>query len=249
MNNNSTQTIVDPKAKTKSKIRALLSKTTENGATKEEMESALNKANQLMLENFIEEHEIGSGELKRKCVSKTIPFFVSSYDLCIGKLCNSLTKLFDCNYYWVKSKKELTFFGYEEDVEMCIYFYELICRSTLKAKDMYKYDIDYLHEKQKGKHGKTMMASFIKGFIWGVCRKMNNMYADRVKNIHQKYGLVVLKSEDVKTQFDSLFTVKSEKAKKYFIEQMAYSQGLETGENFDLVQGINGDEFVTEKLN
>jgi hypothetical protein len=62
------------KDKIYAKINALLSKTIDNGATKFEMESALLKANQLMLENFITENDLKDKSKVDSCVLIEVKF-------------------------------------------------------------------------------------------------------------------------------------------------------------------------------
>lgn len=65
----------------KLKIKALLSKTTENGATEAEALSALKKAQSLMLEYFISEHDLVDPYISEKCIFKEVDIIQSAYDM------------------------------------------------------------------------------------------------------------------------------------------------------------------------
>jgi len=68
-------------SKVRNKIIALLSKTTNNGCTKEEMESALIMANKLMLENFISENDLKSKILEEQLILLKVDLVPIKYDL------------------------------------------------------------------------------------------------------------------------------------------------------------------------
>lgn len=223
--------------KIKVKIKALLAKTTDNGASKQEMESALAKAKQLMLDFFISEHDLKDPYISEKCVLKEVPLIKSGYEL--GMFYNSLTRLFDCYYYY--NSKRIAFFGFDEDVELCAYFYTFIIKSCLLEKDLYMKSEDYKFLK-KHYHGRSLSASFIKGFMKGVCDKMEKLYNDRKTELSaEKYGLVVVKKkEKVKNQFNELnLKIKTKQVKQAIVEKQAYNQGNKIGKNLSLTQGIN----------
>lgn len=254
--------------KIKRRISALLDKTVDNGATKEEMNSALEKANALMLEFFISENDLKRDQNKDiivKCVSKTVDLIKTHYDLSMFHY--NLGVLFDCKSftrtYYVKSnlkKKKtitgqtVTFFGYETDVELACYFLQMIERSCIKEKDRFLQSFDYMCLKKQTKaHGKTLVSSFITGFVFEVSSKLDYLYSDRVRNIPQSYGLMVIdKKKNVEKQYEEFqldFKMGKARNKNYQIgDEKAYEKGLERGKNFELVQGIGEDDDEEEIL-
>jgi hypothetical protein len=229
-------------AKIKSKIKALLEKTVDNGATEAEMLASLAKANELMAEHFITLHDVNEAFVAEKCISKSTPMVRSRYDftLYIGQL----GKSFDCESWWNTGSKTVTFFGYEQDVDMCIYFYRLIARATFTAKDEYI----------KSAECRTLLAgldcsikslssSFIKGFLFSVTKKLQELYAQKQSNIPQSYGLIVVAKEDaVKEQYNALdMKVRQVKSNFQVADMMSATAGMEAGEQFQLTQGLNGD--------
>lgn len=218
------------------RIKALTAKTVENGATKAEMESALQKANQLALEFFISEHDLKDVEVIEKCVLKSFPITASRYDLAL--FYSDLAALFDCEYYY--NSQTITFFGYSQDVELCGYFYALISRACLSEKDK------YLKAKEnqwlKGMyHPKTIAVSFIKGFLIEVSLKMIAMYIERESSIPASYDLMVLdKKAKIKKEYEELnVNVKKVKMKDLNVAKEAFENGREEGEKFKLSQGID----------
>lgn len=231
--------------KIKKKIKALLSKTTDNGATREEMESSLKKANELMLEFFITEHDLKDVEIIKKCIKKEVPLIKSGYDLSL--FYPFLAKLFDCEYFY--NSRRIVFFGFEQDTEMCDYFYNLIVKACLNETKEYKKtaEYDYL---TKFRHGKSLIASFIKGYLLEVSEKMETMYKDRKSNIPESYGLMVIEKENqVNEQFKALnIKIKSTSTNVSNINSMAFESGCEKGSQFEITQGLEASENTTKEI-
>ncbi|CAA0144784.1 conserved hypothetical protein [Tenacibaculum maritimum] len=201
------------------------------------MASALLKANKLMMEFFISEHDLKDPYISEKCILKEVPLIKSGYDL--TGFYNSLTRLFDCHYYY--NSKRIAFFGFEEDTELCAYFYSFIVKSCLKEKVKYMKSEDCAYLK-KLSHGRTLSASFIKGFMKGVCLKMNRMYNDRKTELSsEKYGLMVIeKKSKVENQFKDLnMKINTISTKQIIAEESVFNQGSKVGRNINLIQGVN----------
>ncbi|MBB1194839.1 DUF2786 domain-containing protein [Flavobacterium sp. SOK18b] len=221
--------------KIKDKIKALLSKTTDNGATKEEMESALRKANQLMTNFFISEHDLQDSAIINKCVSEQFELTKSGFDLSLFYA--DLANLFDCEHYY--NSKRITFFGHEQDVSLCGYFYNLISKTCLKEKDVYLRTEKYIQLK-KHYHGRTLSSSFIKGFLIEVVCNIKELYKEKEKNIPEAYGLIVVeKKQNIKSEFKNLdLKIHHQKQNPLKGERQAFEDGLEKGKEISLVQGI-----------
>ena len=222
-----------------SRIKALTSKTVENGATQAEMESALRKANQLAVEFMISEHELKDVEVIEKCVLKSFPLVKTGYDMSL--FYGTLGLLFDCEHYY--NNKTITFFGYSQDVELCGYFYQVIVKAALNEKDKYlkREENKYLRVLY---HGKTISASFIRGFLIEVCRTINEMYEERESNLPQSFSLMVIdKKERVRKEYEELnLKVRIKKDKATVAAEQAFYDGRTEGENFKLTQGLEGKE-------
>lgn len=227
---------MDKKEAIKRKVKALLEKTTENGASESEAISALQKAKELMLEHFISEHELNDPYANEKCISVSTPLFKTGYD--VTNLYPALCLLFDCEHFW--DSKNLTFFGYEEDVQLCIYFYNFILKACFSEKEKYVRSIEYQKLKQRY-HGRTLVSSFIKGFIAALCIKMHGMYNERKSSVSECVGLAIIeKNKKVKQQYDEMnFRPRIVGAKQIEAESVAFSIGYNKGKDTALTQGIN----------
>ncbi|HCD9235888.1 TPA: DUF2786 domain-containing protein [Elizabethkingia anophelis] len=227
---------MNPREKNIARVKALLEKNVENGATEAEALSALTKANELMKEWYISENDIKDPYLGEKCILKKFPLIQSGYNYRL--FYNDLTRLFDCEYFY--TSKIIAFFGFEEDVELCAYFYNLIIKSCLKEKDNYLASPGGIVAK-KYHHGRTLAASFIKGFMLRIATKMKDLYKNKVSNLPQQTGLMVIKKEQkVKEQFEILdFKIFMQSSKELVFEEIGFNAGLDRGEEFHLTQGIN----------
>ncbi|MFV0536789.1 MAG: DUF2786 domain-containing protein [Dysgonomonas sp.] len=226
---------MEKREKIKLKIKALLAKTTENGASEQEAISALRKAQELMLENFISEHEIKDPYLAEKCIFKKIDKIQSNYNLTVFLGC--LSDLFDCEHYF--SQKTVTFFGFEEDTELCAYFYSFIIKACFAEKDKYLKSDEYKRMKTFYS-GRTLAASFIRGFLVAISRKMQEMYKARKQQVSHEVGLMVVdKINKVQEQFKQQNIKLRNVTSSGNYEAAAYHSGAQKGNEVSLTQGIN----------
>jgi len=237
---------MEKREKIKEKIKALLSKTTDNGASLAEMEPALSKATELMIAFFISEKDLETAEAEQKCISETIPLVETGYDLSLFYA--DLAQLFDCEHFYTKSK--ITFFGYKEDVGLAVYFYQYIARLCLKEKDIFTKTERYKHLNTYI-HGKTLAASFIQGFLLSVVRKIQELYIAREKEVSDQCNSLVLvtKKDQVKKQFRELnITLKISNPKVIRAEKAAFDQGITEGEKVQLTQGLRQEKKEKDTL-
>ncbi|MGM7552601.1 DUF2786 domain-containing protein [Myroides odoratimimus] len=231
----------DQKLKVKAKIRALLNKTVENGASEQEAMLALKKANELMLENFICEHDL-EGVAPEKIIEVREPIVVTSYDF--TWFYGDLARLFDCECFWTSGRKgDIVFFGFESDAKLAMYFYRLVMKAAFNSIEEYKKSFEYIHSKAfYGKHGKTLVSSFVKGFTIRLGQRLIEMYEQRKASIPYGMGLMVIqKDEQVKTEFNRQNpNLKSHKVNLDNLEFTAFEAGKIDGDKVDLVQPLNG---------
>ena len=226
----------DVKEKIKRKIKALLAKTTENGATESEAINALKKAQILMLEYVISEQELKDPYSTEKCVLKEVNLIKSGYNLTLFYA--SLSNLFDCEHFYTRRK--ITFFGFEEDTELCAYFYNHIIKVCLSEKAMYLKSEEYRYASQYY-HGKTLASSFIKGFLVSICRKMHDMYECRKGEVSNEVGLMIIqKNQKVQQQYEDMnLNIRHVKNRDLEYESEAFRSGLKKGSKISLTQGIS----------
>lgn len=225
--------------KVKGKIRALLNKTVENGASEQEAMLALKKANELMLENFISEHDL-EGVEPEKIIEVREPIVVASYDFTL--FYGSLARLFDCENFWTTGRKgDIVFFGFESDAKLAMYFYRLVMKAAFNSIEEYKKSFEFTHAKAfYGMHGKTLVSSFVKGFTIRLAERLREMYQQRKASVPYGMGLMVIeKDEQVEAEFNKQHPkVKGHKVNLDNLSREAFRAGVEDGEKLDLVQPL-----------
>ena len=234
---------MDSRDKIKAKVKALLSKTTENGASESEAISAINKAQKLMKQYYITSHDLKDPFIGEKCILKSIPKHQSGYNF--DYFYNELSRLFDCEYYY--TSKKIFFFGFDQDVELSCYFYNLIIKSSAYEINRYKKSGDYKYLTQFH-HGRTLVSSFLKGFLIGIARQMHKMYLNRKSTIPEGLGLVVIEKEErVQKAFQNLgLNIKLDKSTLKY-ESIAFNSGKQKGNEFQISQGLNSHKKSTIK--
>lgn len=221
----------------KRKIAALLEKRVENGATKEEEEAALRKAAELMAEYMIDEKDLQDKqgafvekETKRRNAKATIP------------LAPALERLFCVQSYFVRADGEQWFFGRENDVDLAIYFYNIISdameRETraFRKTEAYKDATDFLYTRH------TVERDFQNGFLMGVYGQVEKLVNENSERTRRATGtdLVVVRGAEVKNAFnkknDDCRTVKTRKIKDACREITKI--GISIGEKQNLRRGV-----------
>ena len=231
------------KEKLRKKINALLEKTTDNGATKEEAFLALQKAEELMNANKLSREEIE----EEPCVllstdrprQRFKEIFITAY----------LKDLFFTETYYSKSK--VYFFGFKEDVDLCIYFYHFIIDSCFNDLWAYKKTSAYKQRKNNGEHAKSINYSYIKGYLMAVCKKIEKLYQDRQ---HERAGTGLMIIEQKRAKVDKEFANMNINLRnvsdKIRATSTAWNDGKAKGNQLNIRQGVNNaKQDMQKKLN
>ena len=231
------------KEKLRKKISALLEKTTDNGATKEEAFLALQKAEELMNNNKLTREEIE----EEPCVllstdrpkQRFKEVFITAY----------LKDLFFTETYYTKTN--VYFFGFKEDVDLCIYFYHFIIDSCFNDLLEYKKTSAYKLRKHYGEHAKSINYSYIKGYLMAVCHKIEKLYQDRQKQ-RAGTGLMVVEQKKAKVdkEFANLGLSLRSVQDKIGATSTAWNDGKAKGNELNIRQGVNtAKRDLQKKLN
>lgn len=223
------------KDKIKLKIQALLAKTETNGASEAEALNALKKAQELMKQYFITENELTDPFLGEECILEKVEMPKTGYKMTLG--ISELGKLFDCESYYV-SKSYVAFYGFSTDVNLCTYFYKLITKACINEVEKYKESEEYSMEKAYGIHGKTLVASFIKGFLIRVARKVADLYKDKQSNIPTSQGLIVVEKEKRVTKAFANLGMKLTTTRDKVNVNNSFRNGYDKGNSFEITQGV-----------
>ena len=220
------------KEKLRKKIKALLEKTTENGATKEEAMLALQKAEQLMQLNELTKEEIQD----EVCVLKSTDRAKTKYREVF--ITGYLSKLFFTQTYY--SKNQIHFFGFEEDVELCIYFYHFIIDSCLNDLEAYKNSTECYVMKKAGENGHKINSNFVKGYLIAVAKKIQSLYLKRQQQKGGE-GIVVVEQKENKVAkaFSELNLNLRSVREKQKVTSESFNSGKSKGSELNIRQGVN----------
>ena len=231
-------------ANIKHKIRALLSKTVNNGATEAEAMSALSKAQELMKLHYLEENDLY--DVDEIIVSK-LP-----YNSLMTYVLYNLGRLFNCKT-WFVTKEYMYFYGYETDTNLASYFYDFILKALNNSYVQYTKSLEYndlvLIEKLSKR---TIKNNFSKGFLNGIYLKISKIYEQRNEEFtnsqegSQNYSLMIITGQKLQNiyhkflvDFPHLTIVSKTDNTKIPGDIDSYKQGLLHADDVDLTMPLN----------
>jgi hypothetical protein len=197
------------------RIKALLSKTTDNGCTEAEAMSAAEKARELMDRYNIDRGEVGMEEEGVYAAKSPLSKFKS---LCIRELLASRIASFcDCRAWFTRGGVgTLTFFGLRSDADFAVWLSENLDQFVQRAA------IEYMARQPRAKRGPDLLDALAdihpldarelwereKGFVLGAVGRIN----ERLRELEQLRrtgagtgrSLVVVKSAMVEREFIKL---------------------------------------------
>lgn len=213
----------------KEKIKKLLSLAT--SPNENEAKAALLKAKELMAKHKLSEDDFGD-EKKQDLVHLTcedVKWTTDSGDLWMATLCKTISEEHMCIAAWstVRGRRThtLVITGLKEDAEIC--------------KDVIEYAVGFvlgqikiLTRRSTSGNTKSIRASYGEGFTLGL-----KMAYEEQRDEHPEWGLVVVKSDEVKDYENNLGT-KSVKTKKSSFDPLAFAQGQLDGQEFKSKKAI-----------
>lgn len=229
------------------RIKALLEKNEDNGATIEEAKSAMDKANQLMKEYYLTINDISDLDDDPIVTEETSIIKIKELT---SQLYPIICKLFDLRHFY--TNKKLTFVGYQTDVKLGIYLYIKIMGCLKGSISLYTKSIEYRHLKwHYGFHGSQLRKSFVEGFIEAIGAKVYDLFYERERRFKEndQSGLMIIKKDKVDLKFKS-FNARVHKLKDYdAIVPEAFKDGVIVGKTVNLQNDLHGDEYATGTLN
>jgi hypothetical protein len=177
------------------KIKALLSKTTENGCTEEEELSALAKARA-----WIDTHEISDDELQLSREEKAILHDESEADVrdthkIKWMLCRAVGRYCNVQIYRDRSKAGLTFVGFKSDIDFATWLLDHLADFVHDA--LFEFLLDCLAP--EGKQRKEEIRGFVIGCAGRINARLIKM-CDQSKTERTTNGkeLVIIKDQAIK---------------------------------------------------
>lgn len=218
------------------KVKALLNKTEENGATKEEAILALQKATELMTKYMID-----SGQLKETDQLSSVEVHVPRYKIHFHTIGNALAYLFDSQCIITNKSHNrvhsLMFFGEPQDIELCKWFFLYLDSCLLRDTIEYR--------RTRATH--TLTQAFQQGWVNEVKRRIKSLKDQQERDFHSSGKELVLYNKQalIKIEANKRFNLKdiSLKPRNYDNEQ-AYGDGVVAGNKVELRRVINGSNTV-----
>ena len=237
------------------KLRALLAKTVENGATEHEAMAAAEKASELM-----EEYDLSYADIEQvrdeRYGARTRPFGGGTSRRRThheaSQTHNAIAAFCDCRAWY--SGIEMTFFGTVHDTETAHAMADMI-RLTMDQEFA-----GYLNSRQReqGVHGRTLRASFMMGMAHRISTRLRAMKHERDKRADTTAAatgradaagrslVVVAKSEIVKEKANLYFKEKGWKmgsarsGSRSLGSRAAYHAGAAAGDRVGLNPALGG---------
>lgn len=227
-------------AKVKAKIRALIAKSTNNGASENEAMVAMKKVGELLQQFNLSMTDV-SEVRKEACIEGTYNTgskhvgVETSVAVAIGKMTGT-------RVWMVRGTKEIVlhYFGLETDVEMAIYLTDIIANSYDTEFDLFKQTSTYINFTG---HRRVVQTNFQKGF-------KNRIYSRIMEQVNeQKYSvfnttgtdLVVVEKEKYVEEEFAKMGMKLRTTKTYNRSRFhsgAYSSGINAGDKVNLNRPI-----------
>lgn len=210
------------------KLLALASSPNEN-----EAKAALLKAKELMAKNKLTEadfEDLKKQELKTfKC--EDITWTTDSGRVWMAELAQLICNEYLCVAAWGTKPGTRTHVlhitGIEDDLE--------ICKSVMGyAVGFVEGQIEILQRKHPKQNPKAIANSYAEGFILGL-----ELAFEEQKEEHPEWGLVVVKSEEIRN-FEDKLSSKSVKTKKPAFDPLAYMVGQTDGHKFNARKVLEG---------
>ena len=206
------------------KIEKLLSLT--QSPNENEAKAALLKAKELMAKHKLTEADfenVKKQELRTfRC--EGISWTTDSGRTWMVDLCSLICNEYLCVSAWETKKGTRTHIlhitGIEEDLEVCKHVLAYAVGFVENA-------IDHLQRRNVMSNPKSVADSYARGFIFGL-----EIAFEEQKEDHPEWGLVVVKSDEVKKYEDNLGH-KQVKSKKTSFDPFAYMKGQTDGQNFN----------------
>jgi hypothetical protein len=220
------------------KIKALLSKTTANGCTEQEMLSALKVARAWM-----DAHEISDGELQLSREEKVALYSESEADAPDGhkikwQLCRSVSIFCNVEIYRDRAKSGLTFVGFKSDIQYATFLLDHLSDFVHNALFEHLLDCDSLAAQDRKEE--------IRGFVIGCTERIGVRLiamCEQSKNVRTANGkaLVVIRDRAIKDFMEvEGISLRSSAGSRAAFSDAARAAGQSAGNRADFGRPVSG---------
>lgn len=207
-------------------VQMLMNKAADPASTEPERDSIQAKVEELMAKYKVSMMEATTPEKIKDhdMLREDVKFVVPGRAFWGFTLAASIAPVFECDVIRHGKSNKMTFLGYPEDVNTCVYFFRTFQMQIIFAVD----ETGYTTVKQKN--------SYAWGMVARISKRMTQAY-ERVKEIvpAETKDLIVLKEKEVSKFTESVFgKVGKGRASTAQIDSEAYLNGYNDGANVDI---------------
>lgn len=223
----------------KEKIKKLLALS--KSPNEHEAQSALAKAQQLMVEHKISMVEVEDKEQRKAHEHSTGVTYSARRDTWILRLSQVLCKNYCCESFSYRERGKQTyklyFCGLNEDVEICMiaFKYAVDCiRSEIKKR------------KSKGKlfnYPNGLITSICNGYAYGFIKGLDEVFEEQAAQSEANWGLVLSTPPEVEQRMSELGLKKTKFQSKQAakVSKSDYEAGKKDGRDFDITKRVAGE--------
>lgn len=222
------------------RIRALLAKTVENGCTEDEAVAAAEKAAE-MLDRYnltIDEVQLRENPFKRADQEQN-----DDIGRVLWKVAKAISELTDTRYWTasVGSAAQISFFGYEHEVDVATYLLAICERAMKDGRDRLLIRYALLTPAAK----RRKLIPFLDGMADSLARRIRAL----IKPKPTGTGLVVLKGEliDLAMKDAGIVTKKRDMRSSRDLDE-TYRKGVEAGDRVALNPGVGANQRPTQYI-
>jgi hypothetical protein len=218
------------------KIRALMSKTTENGCSEAEAMAALDKARAMM-----DAYEVTAEDLQmtkeEKAVFRTEPPGSSDPHKIKSGLAMAVATFCECQV-WRNAEKALTFCGMQSDARFATWLLDSLTQfAQSEIANFLMGNVTF------GSDRKLAISSFAFGCTKRISERLNELSARSARVVTSSNGraLVVVKSQAVSAKMASEgITLRSSRSSRKSIDRDAFNAGKAAGERASFGRPVTG---------
>lgn len=216
-----------------SKIKALLAKTVENGATEAEALMAAQKAGELM-----DKYELTMSEIEvreESCEEDTVNVGNKKAHP-VQYVAMTIGAFTDTRVWMGGPGKTIHFFGLKKDVQIATYLTQMLRRAIDSEWETYKNSALYQMDPN---HGRSQRASFMNGMAGRLSKRLREMKQQREQAKPTGTSLVPVKNQIVEQEFKKLGMKLTSTTNRTSIRSSgAYHAGVAAGNRVNINPGV-----------
>ncbi len=228
------------------KIKALLSKTTENGCTEHEAMAALDKARQMM-----DAYDVTDTDLAFDGEKVTQERVDRDPDDIRWTLCGSVAKFCDCRVWGDGASRKIVFLGLESDAMFASWLIDTLERFVKRHSLAFLADMgravggetDLFGAPLNGADREHKRRSFVFGCVNRIAERLRQAAAERERVSGQSNGrsLVLVKGALVNDAFRALsLHLRTDRPRGMKADPYAFDRGRQTGDRASFGKPVNG---------